>query len=132
MRRQFIQYAKINLTQQKYPNHKQITEIPVIFVPKLQIQSYARYNLRCHFSPFRSFTRDEWSKLEEHPMFPVSDIDLSKLQALNEPLTMEEVEKIYIPMVRLLQIHISHYRNLHNSGMNFLRTSVNVYPILLV
>ena len=51
------------------------------------------------FSPFRSFTRDEWSKLEEHPMFPVSDIDLSKLQALNEPLTMDEVEKIYIPMV---------------------------------
>ena len=27
------------------------------------------------FSPFRGFTRDEWSKLEEHPMFPVSDID---------------------------------------------------------
>ena len=47
------------------------------------------------FSPFRGFTRDEWSKLEEHPMFPVSDIDLTQLQALNEPLTMQELEEIY-------------------------------------
>ena len=47
------------------------------------------------FSPFRGFTRDEWSKLEDHPMFPVSDIELTKLQAMNEPLTVDEMEKIY-------------------------------------
>ena len=49
------------------------------------------------YSPFRSFTREEWKKLEEHPMFPITGIDLTKLQAMNEPLTMEEVEDIYIP-----------------------------------
>ena len=57
------------------------------------------------FSPFRGFTRDAWKKLEEHPMFPVTGIDLTKLQALNEPLTMEEQEEIYMPMVRFLEIH---------------------------
>ena len=51
------------------------------------------------YSPFRAFTREEWSKLEEHPMFPVYDIDLTPLQALNEPLTTDEIEDIYIPMV---------------------------------
>ena len=66
------------------------------------------------YSPFRSFTRDEWSKLEEHPMFPISDIDLTKLKGLNEPLTLKEMEEVYIPLIRLLQIHITHYRRLHN------------------
>ena len=66
------------------------------------------------YSPFRSFTRDEWSKLEEHPMFPISDIELTKLKGLNEPLTLKEMEEVYIPLIRLLQIHITHYRRLHN------------------
>ena len=43
------------------------------------------------FSPFRSFTREEWKQLEEHPQFPVADMDLTQLQALNEPLTIAEV-----------------------------------------
>ena len=83
------------------------------------------------FSPFRSFTSEEWSKLEEHPMFPVSDIDLTKLQALNEPLTIDEMEKIYIPMVRLLQIHITHYRHLHNERDEFFQNFSQRVPYII-
>lgn len=83
------------------------------------------------FSPFRSFTRKEWSKLEEHPMFPVSDIDLSRLQALNEPLTLREVEDIYIPMIRLLQIHLTHYRNLHNERDQFFSNRSKPIPYII-
>lgn len=83
------------------------------------------------FSPFRSFTREEWSKLEEHPMFPVSDIDLTKLQALNEPLTLEEVEDIYIPMIRLLQIHLTHYRNLHKERDQFFANTSKPIPYII-
>lgn len=83
------------------------------------------------FSPFRSFTRKEWSKLEEHPMFPVSDIDLSRLQALNEPLTLREVEDIYIPMIRLLQIHLTHYRNLHNERDQFFANRSKPIPYII-
>lgn len=83
------------------------------------------------YSPFRSFSREEWSRLEEHPMFPVSDIDLTKLQALNEPLTIEEMEEIYIPMVRLLQINITHYRRLHSERDEFFkRPSIRVPYII--
>ena len=83
------------------------------------------------FSPFRGFTRDEWSKLEEHPMFPVSEIDLTKLQAMNEPLTIDELEKIYIPMVRLLEIHITHYRRLHNERDEFFRNESPGVPYII-
>lgn len=83
------------------------------------------------FSPFRAFTREEWSKLEEHPMFPVSDIDLTQLQALNEPLTLNEVEEIYIPLIRLLQIHLIHYRNLHNERDQFFSNKSKSIPYII-
>ena len=83
------------------------------------------------YSPFRSFTREEWSKLEEHPMFPISDIDLTKLKGLNEPLTLKEMEDVYIPMIRLLQIHIMHYRNLHNERDEFFKNSSKRVPYII-
>ena len=83
------------------------------------------------YSPFRAFTREEWRKLEEHPMFPISDIDLTELQALNEPLTLDEVEDIYIPMIRLLQIHITHYRHLHDERDQFFDNTSNPIPYII-
>ncbi|NLZ95349.1 MAG: type I pantothenate kinase [Bacteroidales bacterium] len=86
---------------------------------------------RATYSPFRSFTRDEWSKLEEHPMFPISDIDLTKLKGLNEPLTLEELEEVYIPLIRLLQIHITHYRKLHNELDEFFDNTSYRVPYII-
>ena len=83
------------------------------------------------YSPFRSFTRDEWSKLDEHPMFPISDIDLTKLKGLNEPLTIEEMEEVYIPLIRLLQIHITHYRRLHNELDEFFDNTSYRVPYII-
>ncbi len=83
------------------------------------------------YSPFRAFTREEWRVLEEHPMFPITGIDLTKLQALNEPLTTDEVEDIYIPMVRLLQIHLTHYRNLHDERDQFFRNASKPVPYII-
>ena len=64
-------------------------------------------------------------------MFPITGIDLTELQALNEPLTMEEVEDIYIPMVRLLQIHLTHYRNLHDERDQFFQNSSKPIPYII-
>lgn len=93
----------------------------------------SRIEYKATYSPFRSFTRNEWSKLEDHPKFPISisDIDLTKLKGLNEPLTLEEIEEIYIPMIRLLQIHITHYRNLHNERDEFFKNSSIRVPYII-
>ncbi len=82
-------------------------------------------------SPFRSFNREEWSRLEEHPQFPISDIDLTALKGLNEPLTIEELNDIYIPMISLLQIHFTHYRNLHNERDQFFQKTSRRIPYII-
>ncbi len=98
---------------------------------RYKINKMSKQPYEVTYSPFRSFSRDEWSKLEEHPMFPVSDIDVTKLQALNEPLTIQEIEDIYLPMVRLLQIHITHYRNLHNERDQFFDNTSRRMPYII-
>ncbi|MGC3977706.1 MAG: type I pantothenate kinase [Paludibacteraceae bacterium] len=101
------------------------------FVPFIEQIIMSKKVYDATFSPFRSFSREEWSKLEEHPMFPVSDIDLTALQALNEPLTIEEMEQIYMPMVRFLQINVTHYRRLHSERDEFFRRPSHRVPYII-
>ena len=83
-------------------------------------------------SPFRRFSREEWSKLGGvHTTFPVSEIDLKQLQSLNEPLNTNEIEEIYIPMVHLLQMHLTHYRNLHNERDLFFDNRSHLVPYII-
>lgn len=79
------------------------------------------------FSPFQSFNRKEWSRLESHPNFPFSEINLDKLKGLNEPLTQEEIIEVYLPLCRLLQIHIMHRHRLHQEYAEFFhRESIHI------
>lgn len=98
----------------------------MIYVPMKKLKHY-----NATYSPFRSFTRDEWKILEDHPQFPIADIDLNVLHGLNEPLNMEEVEEIYIPLIRLLQIHITHYRNLHREREEFFKRQSQTIPYII-
>ena len=82
-------------------------------------------------SPYRTFTREEWSRLDSHPDFPFSQIDLTKLQALNEPLTEAEISDIYLPLCRLLQIHITHFRRLHNEYDEFFHKATHNVPYVI-
>ncbi len=83
------------------------------------------------FSPYHSFSREAWSRLDSHPDFPFSEINLHQLQALNEPLTVDEVRDIYLPLCRLLQIHIQHHKNLHREYSQFFHREVQHVPYVI-
>ncbi len=83
------------------------------------------------FSPFRSFSCEEWATFQSQSMLSVSDIELSKLKAMNEPLDLEEIEKIYVPMVKLLQIYISNYHKLHNERDEFFLQKSKSVPYII-
>jgi len=82
-------------------------------------------------SPFRRFSREEWSKLSVPSTFPLSEIDLTQLQSRNEPLDIREIEEIYVPMVHLLQIHLTHYRNLHSERDLFFDNRSHRMPYII-
>ncbi|MDO5036380.1 MAG: type I pantothenate kinase [Porphyromonas sp.] len=83
------------------------------------------------YSPYQSFTREEWRQLESHPNFPISEMDLTQLHALNEPLTEQEIQDIYLPLCRLLQIHITHNKHMHEEYATFFNRESRHVPFVI-
>ncbi|MGK6351444.1 type I pantothenate kinase [Parapedobacter sp. DT-150] len=83
------------------------------------------------YSPFRHITREEWSTLNGHPSYPIADTDIHKLNALNEPLTLQEIEEVYFPLSHLLQIHIDSYRQLHGNANAFFNNHTKRLPFII-
>jgi type I pantothenate kinase len=53
------------------------------------------------------FTRRQWAELRANMPLEISDEDLDALRGLNDPVSLEEVEEIYLPLARLINIHIT-------------------------
>lgn len=83
------------------------------------------------YSPYRHISRDTWKGLNGHPSYVIADADIQKLNALNEPLTMQEIEDVYFPLSHLLQIHINTYRQLHQSASAFFNNHTKRLPFII-
>ena len=83
------------------------------------------------YSPFRHVTRDAWKKLNGHPNYVIADEDIRKLNALNEPLTMQEIEEVYFPLSHLLRLHIDNYRQLHGQANAFFDNDSKHLPFII-
>ena len=56
------------------------------------------------FSPYRVFSREEWAELRADTPMTLVQRELEQLSGLIEELSMAEVEQIYLPMSRLLNL----------------------------
>lgn len=59
----------------------------------------------------------------------LSDIDT--LQGLNEPLTMDEITQIYVPLSRLLNLYVSSAQRLHAATNSFLGSQFLKVPFII-
>ncbi|PKF49143.1 type I pantothenate kinase [Enterovibrio nigricans] len=57
-------------------------------------------------TPYLSFDRKKWSELRDSVPMTLDETDLEKLRGINEHLTMEEVQDIYLPLSRLLNLYV--------------------------
>ena len=71
-------------------------------------------------TPHRVFTKETWSKLRADQPLLLSLHDLRKLRSLNDPISLEEVEQIYVPISRLLSFHVEAAKTLYERRMKFL------------
>src|SRR5262249_56172751 len=80
------------------------------------------------FSPYRVFTRDEWAKLRADTPMTLVPRELEQLSGLIEDLSMLEVEKIYLPLSRLLNLHVAAAQELHAVPNPFLAPTYHRAP----
>jgi type I pantothenate kinase len=66
------------------------------------------------------FTRKQWSRLRAATPLTLDEQDLQSLRGSNEPVAIEEVEEVYLPLSRLLNLRFAATRDLHVVTETFL------------
>jgi type I pantothenate kinase len=82
-------------------------------------------------SLFTSFTRAEWAALRGDTAFDAAEADLASLAGLNEPISIDEVRTIYLPLARLLSLNIAEADARRAATSNFLDRPMPRTPYLL-
>ena len=71
-------------------------------------------------SPYLTFTKKDWASRRADTPLTLSPDELTALLGLNEPVSIEEVEDIYLPLSRLLTLHVAAAQNLFEDTSRFL------------
>ncbi|MEO6607179.1 MAG: type I pantothenate kinase [Aestuariivirga sp.] len=78
-------------------------------------------------SPFRRFARDEWAALRADTPMTLTEADLVEVRSLNDRINLTEVEMIYLPLSRLLNLYVQASQRLFQASNIFLhRTELKV------
>ena len=58
-------------------------------------------------SRYLDLDRASWARLRAATPLTLSEADLGELQGLNESVSLAEVETVYLPLSRLLNLHVA-------------------------
>lgn len=83
------------------------------------------------YSPYRIFTREEWARLRADTPMTLVPRDLASLSGLIEELSMSEVEQIYLPLSRLLNLYVAGSQELHAVTSKFLGRRDGKAPFII-
>lgn len=82
-------------------------------------------------SRYLRFTRPEWAALRADTPLTLAEDDLTRLRGLNEWVSLDEVVEIYLPLSRLLNLHIAASQSLHRATATFLNASAAKVPYMI-
>nr|WP_319391330.1 type I pantothenate kinase [uncultured Cohaesibacter sp.] len=82
-------------------------------------------------SPYRVFSSDEWATLRADTPLTLTTSDLQKIKSLNDPISLDEVEEIYLPLSRLLSYYVEFAKGLNNATQHFLGTNEPKTPFII-
>lgn len=86
---------------------------------------------RLDFASYHRFTKAEWSKLRAGEPMTLTGEDLERLRALNDPISIDEAEEIYLPLSRLISLYVEATQGLHEASLTFLGTSDGKVPFII-
>ena len=82
-------------------------------------------------SPYRRFSREEWASLRADMPLTLTADDLARLQSLNDPISLEEVIAIYLPLSRLLALYVAATQGLFKATQRFLGAEDGKMPYII-
>lgn len=71
-------------------------------------------------SRYTDFDRQQWKSLRANTPLLLDESELASLRGINEQVSLREVEDIYVPLSRLLNLHVAAVRHLHQARREFM------------
>ncbi len=71
-------------------------------------------------SPYRVFSRASWALLREDTPLTLTADEVARLQSLGDPISLDEVVAIYLPLSRLLSLYVAATQGLFKATQRFL------------
>lgn len=82
-------------------------------------------------SPFITFTRPEWAELAATTPLPLTEEDIARVRGLGDPIDLAEVDTIYRPLSRLLNLFANATGGLHSVTSEFLGERASRTPFVI-
>lgn len=71
-------------------------------------------------SRYINYNREHWKALRANTPLLLSEAELAQLRGINEQVSLREVEEIYVPLSRLLNLHVAAVQHLYEARREFM------------
>jgi type I pantothenate kinase len=71
-------------------------------------------------SPYLRFTAEQWGALRAATPLTLTEDDLDRLRGINVRLSLDEVAEVFLPLSRLLNLHVAAAQELYRASDTFL------------
>jgi type I pantothenate kinase len=82
-------------------------------------------------APWVELSRAAWKRRRDSTPLTLTPADLDRLRGVNEPISVGEVADIYLPLSRLLNLHVTAVQELHRSVGSFLSRETPKVPYII-
>ena len=76
-------------------------------------------------SPFVELDRASWARLGENVPLPLTAEELGRVRSLGDEVDLDEVREVYLPLSRLLTLHVQETGRLYRAYRTFLDTAMS-------
>jgi type I pantothenate kinase len=73
-----------------------------------------------NFSRYKTFNREQWKALRAHTPLLLAEDELQALRGINESVSVREVEEVFVPLSRLLNLHVAAVQHLYEAKRDFI------------
>ncbi|NNE95591.1 MAG: type I pantothenate kinase [Acidimicrobiales bacterium] len=77
------------------------------------------------------FSAEEWAHLRQSTPMTLTEHDLEELRGINVELDMAEVERVFLPMSRLLNLYVAASQSLYRASATFLGEMPHKVPFVI-
>lgn len=82
-------------------------------------------------SPYRIFSAQDWETFRADTPMTLTADEVERLRSLNDPISLDEVERIYLSLSRLLSSHVEASQQLFDQRRQFLNFEGSKTPFII-